>query len=158
MQDAISYLGIDPGKMGAMALLSHETRTSAPAVTSVFTFKDKTEADIWNHLSELLQAHEIHKAVLENVSSSPQMGVTSAFTFGKGYGFLLGMLAASGLSYELVTPQVWERKLGCLSKGNKKITRAKAQQLYNGQTKVTHGNADALLIATYCSRKERGLL
>lgn len=86
------------------------------------------------------------------------MGVTSAFTFGKGYGFLLGMLAASGLSYELVTPQVWERKLGCLSKGNKKITRAKAQQLYNGQTKVTHGNADALLIATYCSRKERGLL
>lgn len=158
MQDA--YMGIDPGANGSIAILSYPTRTSAPAVVSAFKLKDQTERDIWDHVNEALQStdFEIIKCYLENVSASPQMGVVSAFTFGCGKGFLLGILTASGMPYELVTPSVWEGALKCRSKGKKIVTRKKAQQLYSKcGFKITDAVADGLLIATYCARKERGL-
>jgi len=38
--------------------------------------------------------------------------------------------------------------LGCLSKGDKNVTKAKAQEQFPN-IKVTHATADALLIALY---------
>lgn len=158
----LAYLGIDPGKSGGAAVISHADRSSAPIVEFAFSFKDKTECEIFDFFDSL---PTIDSARLENVSASPQMGVTSAFTFGRGYGFLTGIITALGFSYELVTPQVWQRSMKCMSAGKKIVTRKKAQQLYasqfpleNGPKQITDYIADALLIATYCSRRERGLL
>ena len=89
--------------------------------------------------------------MVEKVASSPQMGVTSAFTFGKGYGFLCGILTALGVPWEQVTPQKWQKAMGCLSGGDKNKTKARAQQLFPN-LKITHAVADALLIAEYCKR------
>jgi hypothetical protein len=50
-------------------------------------------------------------AVIEKVSTSPQMGVASAGTFMKGYGTLLMALTAAGISFEEITPQVWQKAL-----------------------------------------------
>lgn len=158
MQDA--YMGIDPGANGSIAILSYLTRTSVPVVVSAYKLKDQTERDIWDHVNEALQSDDfaIQKCYLEGVASSPQMGVVSAFTFGRGYGFLFGILTASGIPFELVRPSTWEASLKCLSKGKKAVTRRKAQQLYsNCGFKITDAIADGLLIATYCARKERGL-
>lgn len=168
------YLGVDPGKSGGAAVISHKDRTSPAIVFKVFSFKDKTDSEINEFFQDFLSSRRVNPillsgAILEQVGASPQMGVTSAFTFGRGYGFLNGLLVAHGISYENVIPNTWETKLRCRSGGKKAVTRKKAQQLYANQfpfgTKgedgymksITDQIADALLIATYCSRKERGL-
>jgi hypothetical protein len=76
------------------------------------------------------------------------MGVTSAFTFGQSYGFLRGILAASKIPFIEVSPQKWQREMGCMTKGNKNVTKQAAQQRWP-KLKITHANADSLLIAEY---------
>lgn len=46
--------------------------------------------------------------IVEKVASRPGQGVSSMFTFGMGYGSILGMAAALSVPVELVTPQRWK--------------------------------------------------
>jgi hypothetical protein len=87
-------------------------------------------------------------AYLEQVYSSPQQGVKSAFTFGNGFGHLEMALTAAGIPFTRVRPQIWQKELGCMTKGDKNITKQRAQELFPS-IKVTHAIADALLIAKY---------
>jgi hypothetical protein len=93
-----------------------------------------------------------YKAYIEQVSSSPQMGVVSAFSFGRGYGNLEMALTAAGIPFERVRPQVWQKAMGCMTKGDKNISKAKAQELFPDK-KIIHATADALLIALYGTRQ-----
>ena len=138
------YIGIDPGKSGAMAIVWPDGQ---PA-TGVCRF-DATPADQadWLLGFDLTQA----VAVMEKVSSSPQMGVVSAFSFGKSQGFLIGLLTAMKIPYHEVTPQKWQRAMGCMSKGDKNVTKHAAQKLWP-HLKITHRDADARLIAEYGRR------
>lgn len=135
------YIGIDPGKSGAIAAVWDDGEAFVGHVKG-----DATEADI----ADFLQGFDLDKAkaVIEAVSSSPQQGVVSAFTFGRSYGFLRGVLAASKVPYIEVRPQRWQKALGCLTRGDKNLSKAKAQQLWP-KLKITHANADALLLAEY---------
>lgn len=139
------YLGIDPGKSGAIALLLEDG--DAPVA---FPLKD-TDQDI----NELLGSFDDQKtAMLELVHSMPKQGVASSFTFGQSYGFLKGLLTAHKIPYRLATPQVWQRAMGCLSRGNKNATKEAAQRLWP-HIKITHATADAMLLAEYCRRTWR---
>lgn len=138
------YIGIDPGKNGAAALLNHEG-----VLMKTLLFKDSTLHDKAETFSEWRNFDDGGVvAMIEKVASSPQMGVCSAFTFGRGYGEILGILAALRIPYKTVAPGVWQRAMGCLSKGDKNITKAAAQRLYP-DVKITHSNADAILIGRY---------
>src|SRR5262252_7264516 len=141
------YLGIDPGKGGGIVALS------ATSVCGVWPMP-ATEADIWAIFS-VDDRWLYTMAYIEGVHAMPKQGVTSAFTFGKGYGALLMALTAAGIPFEIVSPQKWQKALGCLSRGDKNITKRKAQQLFP-QVKVTHAIADALLIAEYGRRLHQG--
>lgn len=136
------WLGIDPGANGAAVVLR-------PNLVNVCRFDKATEADIVEWFTQCVYLMEF--AYIERVASSPQMGVVSSFKFGQSYGFLRGLLLANKIPFEEVTPQKWQRAMGCLSKGDKNVTKARAQQLFPKE-KITHGNADALLIAEYCRR------
>jgi len=132
------YIGIDPGKSGAIAAIVEHGESQY-----VHWFKNaETEQDI-------------SRWVIENVHSTPQMGVTSAFTFGDSLGFLRGLLTAHQIPFEKVTPQKWQKVMCCLSKGDKNVTKAAAQRLFPRE-KITHANADALLLAEYCRRVRTG--
>lgn len=96
-------------------------------------------------------------AVLEQVNAMPKQGVTSSFHFGEGYGKLQMALMAAEIPYEKIRPQKWMKALGCLSGGDKNVTKNFAQQLFPA-IRVTHNIADGLLIATYCERKHKGTL
>lgn len=134
-------IGIDPGKNGGIVALREGT---APE-----TFRmPATVHDLAGIFSELADAEA---AFIEQVHSSPQMGVKSAFTFGQGFGHLEMGIAAHGIRMERVRPQVWQKALGCLTKGDKNITKARAQELFP-DLKVIHAIADALLIAEYGRR------
>ena len=88
------------------------------------------------------------------VHSSPQMGVRSAFTFGQSFGMAEMLLTCLGIPFERGRPQVWQRSLGCLTGGDKNVTKRRAQQLFPG-VRITHANADALLIAEYGRRLQQ---
>jgi hypothetical protein len=110
----------------------------------------QTDQDLLRLLHDL-RHQDACFAVLERVSASPQMGVVSAFSFGWHFGALQMALAAVGIPYDLVTPQVWQRALSCLSHGDKTITKRRAQQLFP-MLHVTHATADALLLAEHGRR------
>jgi hypothetical protein len=93
-------------------------------------------------------------AYIEQVYSSPQMGVKSAFTFGNGFGHLEMALTAAGIPFARIRPQVWQKELGCLTKGDKNVSKRKAQELFPSM-KVTHATADALLIAKYGTQQTK---
>jgi crossover junction endodeoxyribonuclease RuvC len=143
----MNYIGIDPGNSGGIAIL-YPAHCGQPGWEVTHKFKDATERDVWDMLAGLDPAF----AVIEAVHSSPQMGVVSSFTFGKSYGFLRGILTATGIPFDEVSPQKWQKAMGCLTKGDKNVSKAKAQQLFP-HLKVTHAIADALLIAEFCRRE-----
>ena len=70
------------------------------------------------------------------------------FSFGQGYGFLRGLLTAYRIPFQTVSPSTWQKALGCLTKGDKSVTRRKAQEMFPS-VEVTNRNADALLLAWY---------
>lgn len=144
------YLGVDPGANGAAVLI-----TAAQQVEAVCKFKDCTEADISNWFDRGEVYHHEVRAVIERVHAMPKQGVSSTFKFGTSYGFLRGMLVANGIPFEAITPGVWQRSLGCLSRGDKNVTKARAQEIFP-QTKWTHATADAVLIAEFCRRHSKG--
>ena len=88
----------------------------------------------------------IRFALIERVSSSPQMGTVSAFTFGESYGSLQMLLKCCLVPFERITPVKWQDAMKCRTGGDKNISKARAQELFP-TLKVTHKNADALLLA-----------
>lgn len=134
-------LGIDPGQTGGAALL----RNRRPV--EIYSFFKQTPADIWEFMNRITEYDNL-RAYIEQVHSMPKQGVTSSFKFGFNYGVVTGMLYAAKIPFELVSPSVWQGKLKCRTKGDKNITKTKAQQLFP-EVKVTHRVADALLIAEY---------
>lgn len=150
----MKFIGIDPGIKGGIAMIETsylpKVHPDDVEVDKVVAYKmPQTTKDVFLLLSDMIDENTY--AILEKVASSPQMGVVSAFTFGRGYGVLEACLYASGCKFEYVQPVKWQRVLGCLSKGDKNITKAKAQQLFP-YSNVTHLTSDALLIAEYARR------
>ena len=139
-------IGIDPGKSGAIAVVDSNLGT----LLDVFSFTDQDEMEIVHWLAtEELRYVEVF---IEDVHSSPQQGVASAFTFGRGYGLLLGALYAGGATVRKVRPAEWQSALGCLSGGDKKIPFERAKKLYPtnyARKEFNKSSADAVLIAHY---------
>lgn len=143
----LTIIGIDPGKNGGIAI-----RRSNGEITTV-KLADMTDQDIWRLLAELEPA----TVWIEKVGPTPQMGVVSAFSFGGAYRAVLMAATAAGLRIEHVRPQLWQRTLGLkkvaggIGKNDtvkKNRNKAKAQELYP-HLKITHANADALLILEF---------
>jgi hypothetical protein len=139
----MTVIGCDPGVNGGIAWITGGN----PCVEKM----PDTLQDLWELIRDISSEGECH-AYLEQVHSSPQMGVVSAFTFGNGFGHLEMALTAAGIPFTRVRPQVWQKELGCLTKGDKNISKRKAQELFPSM-KVTHATADSLLIATYGTKQ-----
>lgn len=154
------FIGIDPGKDGAMAMLGYrETPILVPF----------SETEYAHHLrwvepffvatgTEGVLSWRETFAVVEHVNAMPGQGVTSCFSFGQNFGFILGLLTAFHIPYELVRPQKWKKEFGCTSDKNTSIEVA--QRLFpdvdlrrTPQCKKPHdGKAEALLMAEYARR------
>ena len=147
----MTTIGIDPGKNGGIAWI-----TDGKACVEKMP---DTLQDLWELVQDIQRANVIWpdkapcRAYIEQVASSPQMGVKSAFSFGQGFGRLEMALTAAGIPFERVRPQVWQKSLGCMTGGNKNVTKRRAQELFPGH-KITHATADALLIAHYGTKQK----
>jgi len=141
----MTIIGIDPGKSGGIAWLPEGLIGRAIKMP-------ETPRDIWDLIDNLAKTYDGSMfAYVEKVHSMPKQGVSSTFKFGYSAGSLEMALVATGIPHDFVAPGVWQRNLGCLSGGDKNVTKRKAQRLFPDM-KITHSIADALLIAEYGRR------
>ena len=139
----MTTIGIDAGKNGGIAWITD----GKPCVEKM----PDTLQDLWELFRDITSEGEC-RAYLEQIHSSPQMGVVSSFTFGNGFGHLEMALTAAGIPFERVRPQVWQKAMGCMTKGDKNVSKRRSQELFPS-IKVTHAIADALLIASYGAKQ-----
>lgn len=141
------FIGVDPGANGAIAV-----RYGDGTVTTL-ALRGATETDVYEFLNALYPG----VVTLEQVSSSPQQGVVSAFTFGVSYGGLRMAILASHLRLETVMPRKWQsfmrvKKIGGGYGQNdtakKQATKARAQELFP-DLKITNATAAALLLMEF---------
>jgi hypothetical protein len=146
----MNCVGIDPGLSGAVAIIS--PRGAKVYDTPVIQVGKKRELDV-SAMALLLEPFRDEPCVvgLEWVHSMPKQGVASTFSFGAGFGMWRGIIAAMGLSCELIRPQAWQKvMLEGYAKG-KGSSISKAKSLFPGLeiAKKHDGRADALLIASF---------
>lgn len=152
-------LGIDPGNRGALVWITAGTQLiraeGLPVKRVPRNGRMATEIDN-ERLRELLTTEPFDEVWLEAVFASPQMGVTSSFSFGRGRGALEGQIAALGVPCETVAPSVWKRALACTADKNQ--TKARARELFAPWAKMltSEGKCEASLIALYGALKRAG--
>lgn len=156
----MKILAIDPGSAGGLAAYDSTT-----GETTCKKMPD-TEGDVLETLRSL-RATGLDLAIIESqtgcVGPKVRVAASSMFTFGQGYGFLLGALMALGYRIELVRAQKWQAKLSLGKKKDcaspvewKNKLKAMAQRLYP-TCDVTLATADALLILEYAKRSNLAL-
>ena len=143
-----TYIGIDPGKSGALALLTEDGQcTVVPFQESAYT--------------EILKAASGPSSVccLEKVGAMPGQGVVSMFNFGHNLGYIEGLLQAFDIPYQLVPPQTWKKEFCVTSDKNTSIEVCR--KLFPHvcllptarSRKPSDGMAEALLLAEYARRR-----
>lgn len=142
MEDSKKILiyGIDPGSTGAVSVL-----TLPDSKVSIA----KMPEDPRLIKTMLLLGRPDYQMcwICEAVHSSPQMGVSTAFKFGRNFGWIEGILA--GIAVDYVTPQKWQAALNCRTGGDKHISLARAKELFPDVKGLTLKTADSLLLAYY---------
>lgn len=152
MNERDLILGIDPGASGGYAWL--DARTGNPVEVGPMP---ETERDIYDVLNEF--AGRTQRCYMESVHSFPGQGVASSFTFGRGYGFLRGVIVSLGVPLVDVSPAKWKRELGIQlganvpKKDKKNAAKSLAQQSFP-TVKITHAISEALLLAMYGRKQE----
>lgn len=144
----MTYIGIDPGQKGGIAVLGDTKYT-------VYPYSD----DWMKEIAEMFKNSQVF-AVVEKVGAMPGQGVTSMFNFGKSFGYILGVLEANKIPYQLVPPQTWKKEFSLNKEKGKSVETAKrlfpdASLLPTARCKKeSDGMAEALLIALYAKRLE----
>lgn len=143
------YLGIDPGRKGAFAVLND---------TQIETYQAFDKQTFINTCYFLSRKQEKTRCCIEKVHAMPKQGAVSMFTFGELYGWLKGVLDAYEISYQEVPPQTWKKEFGLNSK--KELSIEVAKQLFpeanlvpHGSKKESDGIAESLLMAEFARRK-----
>lgn len=144
-------LAIDPGCAGGFAWYCDcEYRCES---------MPDTEGDVLALLTNLRGNNQIERLVIEAqvgcVGPNTRVSGTAMFTFGRGYGFILGAAMALGYRVELVRPMKWQKALSLGTKKDaggttpwKNKLKAEAQRRFP-MCDVTLKTADALLLLDY---------
>ena len=138
------YIGIDPGKTGAVAILDDKGN-----YINVLDFGQE------GLMSALIGYAPVVKfAYLEKVHSMPGQGVVSTFSFGENFGWWQGVLGSLCIPYTTIRPQDWMKKYSLQkSSSSDKPGLEVARKLFPEaplRLKKHHNRADALLIARAC--------
>lgn len=106
------YLGIDPGKDGAVVVVNSEGRIVFQSLTptvNVLCKGNKREYMV-DSMKQILQDWDHCRfAVLEKTQAMPGQGGTSMHSLGRGDGLWEGMLAMAGIKYSRVHPKTWQK-------------------------------------------------
>ena len=144
------YIGVDPGKSGALAAIDQEGK-----ILKLCTFDEQTYRD---SVAELYNRGEGIRCLIEKVGAMPKQGVSSTFNFGANFGWIQGLMFAFFIPYQLVTPRKWKNAFSLNSEKADSIRTCKelfpdANLRRTERCKTDHdGMAEALLMAEYARR------
>lgn len=145
------YIGLDPGKKGAMAIIGYSHETGETYMCKIIPYDPQ-------EYIKVLKQYNNATVCIEQVHSISKQGIASSFTFGSMYGWLLGVLDAIGVSYQTVSPQKWKKHFGLNSDKAKSVEVCKhlLPQADLRRTdrcrKDDDGMAEAALLAIYAKR------
>lgn len=152
-----TYVGIDPGLSGAIAIQAGDKVTVSKLPTTGGKPNELYLPALLTFIRENITSNPV--VVLEKVHAMPKQGVSSTFKFGDTYGQLKGLMAGLEIPYSLVTPQQWKKKVlvGLNWKGNKAMSIEFCMRRFAGTdlmatpcSRVPHdGIADALCMSEY---------
>lgn len=142
------YVGIDPGKKGAMAVIFD----GMDEVTLV-PFDEREYTNVLRNLF----GRDV-RVCLEHVGAMPGQGVVSMFSFGDNFGYIRGVLSALAIRYELVRPQRWKKAFGVSDKNSsievcKRLFPCVCLRRTERCRKDDDNMAEALLMAEYARRR-----
>lgn len=107
-------IGIDPGVSGAVAFVYDDG--GEIAVRDMPTVEVRGKRHVCPHgIRAILQEHDlkaVKAVVLEHVQGVQGAGATSAFSFGRSFGVVEGVVSGLQLPLTLVRPQAWTKALG----------------------------------------------
>lgn len=152
-----SFIGIDPGQKGAIAIISN---TYGLLLLKDWPGSEIAAADLLRNIGLIYHTIDIERtqAAIEYVHSMPKQGVSSTFKFGTNFGIWKGILAAFAIPFIEVRPQQWKKniikkadgKLACINVAKRMFPSAKLEGPRGG---LKDGRAEALLIADWCRRQ-----
>lgn len=168
------YVGIDPGKDGAVVAIMPDGEIKKWVVPKINTEYDKK--GMFDIISEIVKMDYPSHFVLENINGHAAKGRTSAFVMGLGKGLWEMALVAAGASHTFTKSTTWQKvawegvkvvKVPCSTNKSGLKTDTKATSLIAAKrlfpnvdltgTKRAYtphsGIVDALLMAEYARRK-----
>jgi hypothetical protein len=100
------------------------------ASCTVFPRPD-TEGELLDLIRSIVEetGGEEARAVVEEVGGyiGEDQPASRAFTFGRGYGYILGVLGALNVRVELIKPQAWQKALGLGTSGRTRASRGASE-------------------------------
>lgn len=144
--------GIDPGVTGAVGFL--DASGNFVGVHDMPVLPTSTGRRQVNHaaLAVIPRDQKPGFVLVERVGPRPGEGAVGAFTFGQTYGGILGVLAALGISHDVIQPATWKRRAGIPPKADKQASIATAVRLIPDAAPFLSrvkddGRAESLLLA-----------
>jgi crossover junction endodeoxyribonuclease RuvC len=163
------YVGIDPGKAGAIASINSDTMEidiqPMPVLKSSKSRSEYNLVEMRNILVLASTEGELFVTAEKLQPLPPKFGGGIA-NYNRGYALALlkGMLTGMKIPYQLVLPRVWQKAMlaGTSGTDTKQRSIIAAQRLFPGQSllriekcrKPDNGYSDALLLAAYGMRTQ----
>jgi crossover junction endodeoxyribonuclease RuvC len=166
MTENTCFLGIDPGLSGGIAVIGTILTTAERTPIIEGDKRTMNLPAVASLIRRFVLANGgVGFAVIEKVGCMPGQGITSAWTFGKGYGSFLGILATLDIPLQEVPAQRWKKEmLDGADKSDKASSINRAISLFPQVNLITAGRrvpsdgmAEALLIAEYGRRMYQGV-
>lgn len=101
------YIGIDGGISGAIVAIRGQDVLFRKLMPILESSNGRNEYDC-REIIEILQLYLSPIVYLEKAQYTPMMGGMSAFSFGKSYGTMIGILSALKIRYHLVAARTWQ--------------------------------------------------
>ena len=141
------FIGIDPGKQGALAVINEHLDVLFMARTP------KTTAGMADVARQAMQLGEVKLAVLERTQAMSGNGVVAMHSYGRQAGTWEGILVTLGVPLIQPYRRVWQALVsapGCRRGVTKKRSIASAKRLFGVTLKKSQdGIADALHMALW---------
>lgn len=155
------YLGIDPGKKGAMVFLNEDA-----SIVSWYGMPLTGKEYDRQRIKKILLSHKVYRVAIENPTAIFGTSKSSFASLRECVGMLYGMCEMAILPYILVQPKEWQKecwKHVQKQKDPKKTSTLAAQNLWmdtdfcitnngNPSRNYNDGYIDAALIAEYARR------
>lgn len=150
------YIGIDPGKKGAIAIIDQDMKLINSYEMPLTASKEIDSKEIFNILGSYSIIHTT-KIILEHAQSMPSQGVKSMFNYGRGYGKLQAVIECLEIPYIEIKSQKWKKEFNLIKK-DKKDSVLVAHKLFPKEVfqtprgRLLDGKAESILMAEWGRR------